>query len=157
MKLADAEKLAYELMGQHKLFSNGWGFKFDNARVRFGLCAWSKKTISLSRHLTELNDEEQVRDTILHEIAHALAPKRAGHNRQWVYQCLQVGAKPQRCYSDTAVKTPERVVVGTCPNCERTVERFKRMKMRVALVAINIITAGLTRNTCLYGRLNENR
>lgn len=129
MKISDAEKLAYELMGQHKLFSSGWGFKFDNAKVRFGLCSHRRHIISLSRHLTELNEEPEVRDTILHEIAHALAPKRAGHNRQWVYQCLAVGAKPQRCYSGSEVKAPERTLLATCPNCERTVERHRRMKI----------------------------
>lgn len=127
MKLADAQKLAEDLMAKH--LTPNWTFQFDNAKVRFGLCEWSKKRISISKHLTELNDEEKVRDTILHEIAHALAPKRAGHNRQWVYQCLAVGAKPQRCYSSSQVLQPERTLLATCPNCERSVKRHRRMRI----------------------------
>jgi len=66
-----ARILAVTLMQQHGLV--GWTFKFDHARRRFGCCNFTRRTISLSRPLTFLNDDAEVRDTILHEIAHALA------------------------------------------------------------------------------------
>ena len=74
MELADAESLALELMRQHGLLPR-WKFKFDRAIRRFGCCNEGKRLISLSARLTELNSEYEVRDTILHEIAHANDPR----------------------------------------------------------------------------------
>lgn len=105
VNLTEAQKLAIALMGQHQL--TGWSFKFDHARRRFGACREKQKLITLSRPLTLLNSESQVRDTILHEIAHALVP-RDGHGEKWKAMCRQIGAKPERCYTDTEVVSPSR-------------------------------------------------
>ena len=75
MNLNDAQSLAADLMQQHKL-PREWSFGFDRSKVRFGKCDYGKKRISLSRHLVEANGIAVVRETILHEIAHALAPRR---------------------------------------------------------------------------------
>jgi predicted SprT family Zn-dependent metalloprotease len=72
MRLETAETLARKLMAKHKL--KGWRFSFDNAVSRCGACWNDTNTITLSRHYVALNDLAEVRDTILHEIAHALAP-----------------------------------------------------------------------------------
>src|ERR1700760_1168305 len=92
-------------MHQHGLV--GWTFRFDNARRRFGSCRYGSKLITLSRPLVYLNDVEQVRDTILHEIAHALAPGDK-HGPRWRAACVKVGAIPKRCYTDDAVRSPPR-------------------------------------------------
>ena len=55
--------------------SNLIGRKFDLAGAIMG------QEISLSRHLVELNDEAEVRETILHEIAHALRRVGLGMGR----------------------------------------------------------------------------
>jgi hypothetical protein len=73
MKLADAQTLLLEKMVEHGLVNLGWKVNWDDAKKRFGYCSVSKKVISLSRPLTEANPESEVLDTILHEIAHALA------------------------------------------------------------------------------------
>ena len=81
MKLDDAARLARTLMDYHCLGT--WVFRFDRAIRRFGCCNWTTRTISLSAVLTRSNTDEQIRDTILHEIAHALAGPRAGHGKLW--------------------------------------------------------------------------
>ena len=81
MTLAQARRLALRLMRQHKL-SPAWSFGFDRSKVRFGKCNFANKEISLSRYLVELNDENEVRETILHEIAHALARAAPGTERR---------------------------------------------------------------------------
>jgi len=86
---------------------DGWSFRFDHARRRFGSCRYGQKLITLSRPLTMLNTEEQVRDTLLHEIAHALTPGD-GHGVRWKQKCRQIGARPVRCYGDDAVVSPPR-------------------------------------------------
>jgi predicted SprT family Zn-dependent metalloprotease len=99
MDLNDAAKLAGLYMGLHKL--GDWQFRFDRATRRFGCCNHKSKTISLSTVLVGLNDKREVRDTILHEIAHALAgPKVRAHGREWREIALRIGCNGRRCYGD---------------------------------------------------------
>jgi len=95
MDIAEAEKLVTHLMRQHRL--NGWHFKWDRATKRLGSCNYTKKRITLSAHQTRKREVIEVKDTILHEIAHALLPPRTGHGKLWKAKCLEIGAKPQRC------------------------------------------------------------
>ena len=68
----------------------------------------SKKHISLSRHLCELNSEADVLDTILHEIAHALAWERygenCGHDQRWKKICKEIGARPVACFDNEVIQ-----------------------------------------------------
>lgn len=113
MDLDKAETLALELMTQHGLRSIGWYFRFDKARRRYGCCNYGTRAISLSRPLTLIGREEDVRDTILHEIAHALTPG-SGHNRVWRRQALAIGCSGQRC-SVAKNKLTSGGWVGKCP------------------------------------------
>src|SRR5215210_5656070 len=99
MNLYEASYLAGDLMRQHGLLDAGWTFAFDHARRRFGKCDYTHRQITLSRTLALLNNLDEVRDTILHEIAHALCPD-AGHGARWRATCRRIGAKPERCYKD---------------------------------------------------------
>lgn len=123
MLLAHAENLARDLMHHYGL--DDWTFEFDRAKNRFGRCSYSRKLISLSKHLVALNDEDVVKDTILHEIAHALAPRGAGHGPEWRAMCVKVGAKPVRCYDSHNVKAPSFNWEGRCPNCGHMVTRHR--------------------------------
>src|SRR4051812_30508933 len=80
--LEDARGLAHELMRRHGL--GGWRFEFDQAKRRAGVCRHRQKVIGLSAPITRLHPADEVRDTVLHEIAHALAGARAGHGPVWV-------------------------------------------------------------------------
>jgi len=71
MNLYAARDLAHTLMRHHGLAAAGWTFRFDHARRRFGSCQPRRKLVTLSRPLTLLNSEDQVRDTILHAAAAA--------------------------------------------------------------------------------------
>ena len=131
MNLYAARDLARALMNQHGL--SYWVFVFDRARRRFGSCQPRRQCITLSRTLTFLNGEDEVRDTILHEIAHALAPGD-GHGTKWKAQCLRIGARPIRCYDDDSVETPlrrpARFQIG-CPACGWWTERHRRTRRRL--------------------------
>ncbi len=76
--------------------------------------------------LTELNGEAEVRDTLLHEIAHALTGSRAGHGPAWQKVALAIGAKPRRCYSDEEVRQPQSRYVLVCPSCKEATPRYRR-------------------------------
>ncbi|MCS7034636.1 MAG: SprT-like domain-containing protein [Phycisphaerae bacterium] len=123
MDLAAARKLARSLMDQHGL--TDWQFAFDRARRRFGICSPTRKLIGLSAHLVHLNTEAEVRDTILHEIAHALTPGD-NHGPRWREVCRKLGARPERCFRQEqgvrAVKAPLRI---GCPRCDLWIERYR--------------------------------
>ena len=127
----DAREMAHELMRRHGLA--GWQFRFDHARRRFGSCRYEPRLITLSRPLTILNGPEQVRDTLLHEIAHALTPGD-GHGAKWKARCRELGAKPVRCYGDDAVVSPPRAAARYrlgCLACAWWVERRRLTRAKL--------------------------
>lgn len=123
MKLTDARKLALTEMMRWSLYD--WSFDFDKAVRRFGACHYNLKRITLSKTLVELNDEKQVRNVILHEIAHAIAGHSNGHNQAWKDCAKSIGCDGERCYSEEVVKPPKRFS-GICPNCHHRIERNQR-------------------------------
>ncbi|MCY2955019.1 MAG: SprT-like domain-containing protein [Planctomycetota bacterium] len=134
MTLLEARQLARTLMKEHALAD--WRFMFDRAKRRFGCCHYRQKLITLSQPLTLLNGENEVRDTLLHEIAHALTP-RDGHGRRWQAQCVQIGAKPATRYSEQAVVSPARAeakYLHGCRACDWWVKR-RRLTARVYVCA----------------------
>ena len=98
-------KRAMELLNagldEHGLTALGWSAGWDRARRRFGACWPKRKRITLSRVLTEMNAEDQVHDTILHELAHALTFERHGrvrsHGPEWKAIARSLGATPRAC------------------------------------------------------------
>jgi predicted SprT family Zn-dependent metalloprotease len=124
MNLDAAQKLAEELLRKHRM-PGEWSFGFDRSKVRFGKCDYRRKRISLSSHLVELNDEPCVRDTVLHEIAHALAQRGAGHGAAWRSIALAIGCNGSRCYGNE-VQRPKPKYRGTCHTCGRVIHRHRR-------------------------------
>jgi predicted SprT family Zn-dependent metalloprotease len=121
MDLNSAEVLALTLIEEH---CPEYSFKFDNAKKRFGQCLiGGKKSITLSRQLTELNDYVEVRDTILHEIAHAMSPVTSHHDQIWRKNAIAIGCNGQRVCN---VKTPTPKYIYECPCCHRRSNRYKK-------------------------------
>ena len=121
MDTRDAQKLALALMREHGV--TDWSFQFDRAVRRFGCANYRTKTISLSRALTELNPESEVRSTILHEIAHVLAGPKAGHGPEWRRIARSIGDDGGRTHSAVM---PEPPFQGTCPGCGKQVRKVRR-------------------------------
>lgn len=126
MNLKDVEALARRLMAEHGIET--WDFLFDRSIRRFGCCHYDAKLITVSAKLSELNDEDNVRDTILHEIAHAKAPRGAGHNSLWRAIALALGCNGQRTYSSAKVVTIPKRYIGTCPQCGITTKKNRRTR-----------------------------
>lgn len=115
METYDASRLARTLMNQHGL--GHWIFEFSRAERINGDCSHHHQRIRLSRHYVQLNSEELVRDTILHEIAHALVGPGHGHDHAWKRKCVEIGARPVRCKDAAEINTVPARWIGTCPNC----------------------------------------
>lgn len=124
MDLEESSALALRLMEQHGLLQSGWDFEYDRAKTRFGRCSYRRRVISLSRYLTPLRDEMDVRDTILHEIAHALTPG-AHHGPRWRSKAREIGCNGERCGEGPVL--PGRYTY-TCAGCNGRWNRHRRFK-----------------------------
>ena len=122
MELGEARRLGTALLEEHGL--GDWSFTFDRAKRRAGVCRYGARQISLSAPLTRLHPAAEVRDTILHEIAHALVGPRHGHDAVWRATAVRIGCSGQRCSSADAPAI-EGAWVGTCAGGHR-VTRHRR-------------------------------
>ena len=128
MDLNKAEELCKELMNKHGL--SHWKFQYDNSIRRFGVCKYNtyneSGVIGLSKKLVAVNEEKQVRDTILHEIAHALVgPSRNPHGEIWRNKALEIGCNGERCGYMNAPKK----YIGHCRNCGKECQKNRRIKV----------------------------
>ena len=138
MDLRDAERMAREALDAHGFA--GTPIVWSNARRTFGM--WSERwgarewpgspvllstRLTLSRPLVRVNDERRVRETVLHEVAHALAGARAQHGPAWRAACARLGIpSEQRCFSSDDATLPPGAFEGRCPTCARKYVRYRR-------------------------------
>ena len=133
MELSRATELAIELMTQHGLMVKGWQFSYNNRKRGLGLCNNWKKIIELSKPLTLINDEAEMRNTILHEIAHAMAGHAAGHGPVWKLMAHQIGCTGDRCASETVKQILEDAPwQAVCKGCGKIVQRFRKPKTDIS-------------------------
>jgi len=139
-------KVAALEMDKWGLVEKGWQVVLDRATSRAGMCSFSKREISLSRHMINLNAQDNMAEvlaTIRHEIAHAMAGVEYGprgnriyHGDRWKACAILVGCEPNRCYSRDDLNMPPRRkrearnVIAEC--CDKTYRRA-RMPRRNAM------------------------
>jgi predicted SprT family Zn-dependent metalloprotease len=119
----EARKLALALMAHHGL--EGWSFAFNRRKRTLGLCLYGARTIELSMFFVDRNDTEEIRDTILHEIAHALVGPGHGHDAVWKTKARAIGARPERCGQ---AEMPEGRWQARCEACGQDFSRHRRPK-----------------------------
>ena len=110
MDVERAVAMAEELVAEHGL--SGWRVVLDRARTRAGVCRADRREIGLSAPLTALHSPAEVRDTVLHEIAHALVGPHHGHDAVWRATALRLGCSGRRTSTAPRPDGPWR---GTCP------------------------------------------
>ena len=113
MELSSVQLLADRLLNEHELFEKGWRFNFDRAKRRAGSCRFSKKEITLAKAYAEQEELNEIKNTILHEIAHALVGPKHGHNEIWKQKALEIGCDAER-YHDVVFSNPTYKL--TCGN-----------------------------------------
>ena len=124
MDLKILSETAAALFAEHRLA--GWTFGLAGSKRRLGVCKYRRKRIEISEFYARHNPDAAVLDTLLHEIAHALAGPKAGHGPVWQVIAVRLGATPRACDDspDTVVEPGDWRT--TCPACDRTHHRYKR-------------------------------
>jgi predicted SprT family Zn-dependent metalloprotease len=123
-------------LARHGLADQGWVFELDSGKTRAGCCKHHKRIVSISRHLvtSDLWTPDMIRNTLLHEVAHALAGSVHGHDETWRQIAVSIGCDGKRCHSTPFTKTSWTV---TCPcgsvNLRRHTLRKSFMEKRVCV------------------------
>jgi predicted SprT family Zn-dependent metalloprotease len=152
LSLSSVEKLANELMSKHfkltDIYGNnhnysvkelGYIFKWDTAKTRNGKINYNKKIISLSKLRVEANIDKidtVIKNTILHEIAHAFSFKiygrdGLGHGSRWKITATQIGCNGQRCTSGyESVKESKYTLL--CNTCGREIKKHRKPKFKMS-------------------------
>ena len=102
MSLTEVATLGKRLIQEHEDNSGlkaGWQFAFDLAPVRGGSCRYSDQQITLSVTYCLKASKEEIVNTILHEIAHAIVGPEHGHDATWKAAARRIGCTAERCHS----------------------------------------------------------
>ena len=142
MTLNEIEILGVRLIQEHEVKSGlktGWQFAFDLAPVRGGICRHRTKQITLSVTFCQKAHKEDIVDTILHEIAHAIVGPNHGHDEIWKAAARRIGCTAKRCHQVdhtpprwrgkcecgqkwTRQRLSRRAKTGQCPKCDSNIE-----------------------------------
>ncbi len=124
MDLKHLEDLAKQELLRYGL--SDWTFGLAETKRRLGVCKYRFKRIEISEYYARNSPLMAVYDTLLHEIAHAIAGPAARHGPVWKAVAVRLGATPRACdNSDETVVTPGDWQT-TCPACKKTFHRYKR-------------------------------
>jgi predicted SprT family Zn-dependent metalloprotease len=107
-----------------------------SARMRRTLGSYmpSRKQIAISSRLLTMGDENDIREVVLHEVAHAIVHYRWGdkpraHGREFRSVCKEIGAKPQRFVDVTTDEWQSQIrYLSKCGHCKVLIVRKRRMR-----------------------------
>ena len=122
MELNVVKELADKLLNEHGLIEKGWRFSFDRAKRRAGSCKFLKKEITIAKAYAKQQELMEIRNTILHEIAHALVGSQHGHSQIWRKKAREIGCDASRCHHIVFSK-PKYIL--TCNNRCFEVSRYR--------------------------------
>lgn len=127
--LIEVTSYATKMMRLHGV-EDGWRISCEakQASRKLGECWWYGRVIWINPRYVEVATDSEVRDTILHEIAHALAGPGSGHGLKWKQIATRIGATPKA--KTKGLYVPSRYE-ATCSYCERKHGRARRTTRRL--------------------------
>jgi len=146
-KIIFVRRLANQLMSEHGLIvtddpDRSWSFRMTDRKRSLGTCFHSEKAIGYSKYFLD-EPEDQIVDTILHEIAHALVGSGHGHDDTWKRMCIRVGANPERLVEEVVSKPKYNFVIKCVnPNCARPYKGYRFRLKREAVKRMYCMSCG---------------
>jgi predicted SprT family Zn-dependent metalloprotease len=137
-------ELGTNLIKEHGLYEKGWRFNLGNMKRLVGRCEYKTKQIKFSVHYLLKSSQREIRNVILHEIAHALVGPGHHHDYVWRRQARAIGCTAMRCASPEAVSTATPNYIIKCTRCGKEYPRY-RLKRK--------LTNGSYRSTCCSAEL----
>lgn len=118
MKTLDQyEEIANMMLVEQNLTE--WKFVWNNrtSNKTWGICKYTPKEIHLNKKYALIESEENVIDTIIHEVAHALT-KGDNHGEIWKAKCRELGCRDEQ-FKDLGKESLNKLAKykGVCPTC----------------------------------------
>lgn len=135
MTIYQAISLAKSLIRKYPELG-GWGVTTNRRKRAFGVCNYTYRRIELSEFLIPHMTDEAIKDTIIHEIAHALT-RGHNHDHVWRRKCIELGGDGRRVGGDEKYKGGAETrkeldktakYTFTCPVCGDSHGRNRRSK-----------------------------
>ena len=108
---------AYYLLWKYNLYKKNWTFSFDNAHCSGGQTWVHQKKITLSKKYVERVNISDIKDTLIHEIAHALVDPKSNHNDIWRNKFISIGGSG-RIYCKCFEKLSDFKWKYSCKKCD---------------------------------------
>jgi len=124
-----ASKTCREYLDKYNL--SGWKVILNLDNTPFlGRCDWKTQSIILNALAIDIHPDDEVIDTIKHEVAHALTPNDHHHGLEWAAKAEELGARTTMC---AEFNVPEHVLdaIRSGQNVEMTFDTIKIPKYKV--------------------------
>ncbi len=122
------EAFAAAKIAEH-LPPEGWTFSWLKTKRTMGICNFRTKMISASRVYVGVASVQQLENTVLHEIAHAIAGFAAAHGPAWERACVEIGAEPKRLF-DASTISPPYTWARSCKVCGPVAKYFTKPRSK---------------------------
>ena len=126
--------MARDLMSKHSELDL-WRFSFNNYKKAFGLCSYTTRTIYISSYFCDSMTDIAIKDTLIHETAHALT-RGHHHDNVWRRKCIELGGVPERTASVSKSLIEGTILQSkytlTCPCCGYKIPKHREMKRSIS-------------------------
>lgn len=125
--VTEVKALAEKLVSQH--CDTKWMIMFNNSTRAIGMCCGTGRYIKLSKAFMKDNNIEFFRETILHEIAHAIDYEQHGyfngHSQIWKNIAYSIGCKEASSQTSTAIAPKGKYTVLCSGGCGWSRQAYK--------------------------------
>lgn len=106
-----------------------WELSFDFAgQNTIALTDYEHKTVYVSKYYMEILDYKQLKNEVVHEVAHILAPEESRHHGpKWKETCKRIGHNGDAYYRGPSLGPKW---LGQCVRCAQTFQYYKINKKK---------------------------
>lgn len=126
MNVTQARNETHRILREHGLYQDGWRFDLGRGKRTLGTCYHGRKLIRISKFHIWHGTDEEVMNTILHEIAHALVGKGHGHDRVWRAKAREIGLRNPTRVTSTSWDVQHRIEIE-CPEHGVIAKRHRKI------------------------------